>query len=97
MKQPVFLSKWVTSCLHHSQIVGWKPRGATLLGFDVDKGCEGETERPKTMPTNVEISGTFLRVMKCQALLERENDPSGTKTMKKESFDVAIWISNVEC
>lgn len=48
----------------------------------------GETERPKTMPKN---PVTFHRVMKCQALLERENDPSGSKTMKKESFDVAIW------
>jgi len=32
--------------------VGWKPCGATLLGFDVDKGCHGETGRPKTMPRN---------------------------------------------
>lgn len=32
--------------------VGWKPCGATLLGFDVDKGCHGETGRPKTMPKN---------------------------------------------
>ena len=79
-----FSSQTLRVFLGEVAAIGWKPCGATLLGFDVDKGCHGETGRPKTMPKN---RGLFTGVMKCQALLERENDSSGgSKTMKKESF-----------
>lgn len=42
-----FSSQTLRVFLGEVAAVGWKPCGATLLGFDVDKGCHGETRRPR--------------------------------------------------